>query len=222
MHKIAVVLSGCGVFDGSEIHESILTLLAIDQQGASYQCLAPNVTQTKVVNHLNQQPADEQRNVLVEAARIARGNIIDIKQANAADFDAAIFPGGFGAVLNLSNFAIAGADCDVQADVLKFGKAMAQAGKPMGFICIAPTMISKIYGPGILQTIGNDAATAQTITTMGGEHQNCTVREIAIDEKRKVVSTPAYMLAQHISEAADGINKLVDAISAMVKETSHA
>ncbi len=213
MPKIAVILSGCGVYDGAEIHESVITLLALDRAGAEVQCMAPNIPQMHVVNHLTGEVAEgESRNVLVEAARIARGNIIDIAQANPADYDGAIFPGGFGAAKNLCDFAVKGADCTIQPDVLRFAKAMAEAGKPLGFVCIAPAMIPHIYGKGAKLTIGTDQDTATNIEKMGGVHVNCPVDKFVVDEEHKVVSTPAYMLAGRISEAASGIEKLVEEV----------
>ena len=215
MKKVAVILSGCGVFDGSEIHEAVSTLLALDQAGACYQCFAPNVAQTRVVNHLTQETKNETRNALEEAARIARGNIVDIKKANAHDFDAAIYPGGHGAALSLCDFGKKGVDMTVNADVLSFAQAMKKAGKPQGFICIAPAMISTIYGSGIEHTIGNDAATAEKITTMGGRHIACSVTQTVIDKKNKVVSTPAYMLATRIGEVFAGVKQLVEDVLAI-------
>ncbi len=215
MTKVAVVLSGCGVFDGAEIHESVLTLLALDRAGAEYQCFAPNIDQMHVVNHLTGEVAEgESRNVLVEAARIARGNIKDVVDADVADFDALIFPGGFGAAKNLSDFAVKGTECTVQPDVERFAKAMADAGKAVGYVCIAPAMVPRIYkNPKV--TIGSDADTAGAIESMGGVHVECPVREFVVDEENKVVSTPAYMLAQRIGEAAEGIEKLVHEVLRM-------
>lgn len=215
MKKAAIILSGCGVFDGSEIHEAVSALLALDQANVAYQCFAPNIDQSKVTNHLTQKEMSEKRNVLVEAARIARGDIKDIKEANVDDFDCAIYPGGFGAAVNLSDFAKKGADMTVNPDVLEFSQAMKAAKKPQGFICISPAMISKIYGPGVSQTIGTDKETAQAIEAMGGKHINCSVSETIIDQENKVVSTPAYMLAQRISETYNGVKQLVSDTLAM-------
>lgn len=213
MKKVAVVLSGCGVFDGSEIHESVLTLLALSRAGAEYQCLAPDKLQRRVVNHLTGKEEPEQsRNVLVEAARIARGKIIDLAEANPDHYDALIFPGGFGAATNLCDFAISGASCEVEPVVLHFTRAMAAAKKPVGFICIAPAMIAKIYGSGIKMTIGNDPETIKTLTAMGNDHIECSVADCIIDNQHKVVSTPAYMLGQTIAEVAEGIDKLVKSV----------
>lgn len=213
MKEVAVVLSGCGVFDGAEIHESVLTLLRLEQQGASYQCMAPNIDQLHVINHLKGEVAEgESRNVLVEAARIARGEIIDLATANPADYDALIIPGGFGAAKNLSDFAVKGQDCHVNPDLLAFAQAIHQANKPVGLICIAPAMTPLLFGEGATCTIGTDQETAAAIEAMGGQHTNCPVDDIVIDEQRKLITTPAYMLAGSIVEAASGINKLVDEV----------
>ncbi|MCS3837959.1 enhancing lycopene biosynthesis protein 2 [Pseudomonas sp. JAI111] len=216
--KIAVILSGCGVYDGAEIHESVITLLRLDQRGAQVQCFAPNIAQLHVINHLTGDEMPESRNVLVESARIARGNIKDIREANVEDFDALIVPGGFGAAKNLSNFAIEGAGCTVQPDVLALTEAFAEAGKPVGLICISPALAAKIYGPGVTCTIGNDADTAAAMNKMGATHADCAVTDIVEDKARKLVSTPAYMLAQSISEAASGINKLIDRVLELTHE----
>lgn len=213
MHKkVAVILSGCGVYDGAEIHESVLALLRLDQRGAQVQCFAPNIAQLHVVDHLSGDEMSESRNVLVESARIARGNIKDLREAKIDDFDALIVPGGFGAAKNLSDFAVSGAQCTVNPEVLRVTQGFASAGKPVGLICIAPAMAAKIYGAGVVCTIGTDADTATALGQMGAEHQDCTVEDIIVDEQRKLVTTPAYMLAESISQAASGINKLVDRV----------
>lgn len=212
MKKVAVILSGCGVMDGGEIHESVLTLLSLSKHGATYQCMAPDIPQRRVVNHVSKMEEKETRNVLIEAARIARGEIIDIKNARAEDYVAVILPGGSGAALNLSDFAVQGADCTVQKDVVQFVKAMASMRKPMGFICIAPALIAKILGPGIKMTIGNDATTAEKMKAMGNVHVECTVAMCVVDEAHKVVSTPAYMLGKTISDVATGIDNLVQKV----------
>ena len=213
MNKIAVILSGCGVFDGSEIYESVLTLLRIEQNSAQYQCMAPDIEQLHVINHLKGDVAEgERRNVLIEAARLARGDVLDLATADASDYDALIIPGGFGAAKNLCDFAVNGAQCEVNETVAKFTREIHTAGKPVGLICIAPAMAPLLFGEGTQCTIGTDADTAAAIETMGGQHQSCPVDEMVIDTEKKVVTTPAYMLAESISEAATGINKLVDAV----------
>jgi enhancing lycopene biosynthesis protein 2 len=216
--KVAVILSGCGVYDGAEIYESVVTLLRLDQRGAQVQCFAPNIAQLHVINHLTGEEMPESRNVLVESARIARGEIKDIREADAEEFDALIIPGGFGSAKNLSNFAIEGTGCTVQPDVLALTEAFAEAGKPIGLICISPALAAKIYGPGVTCTIGNDAETAAALNKMGATHKECAVSDIVEDKARKLVTTPAYMLAQSISEAASGINKLVDRVLELTHE----
>lgn len=210
MKKVAIILSGCGVFDGSEIHEAVITMLSVEQNGASYQCFAPNIKQMHVVNHLTGEvEAGQSRNVLVEAARIARGEIKAVTELQAQDFDALLLPGGFGAAKNLCDFAVKGPEASMNKEVLAACKQFAAAGKPAGYICISPAMIPMVYGQGAKSTIGNDADTAAGVAALGGEHIECSVSDIVIDEVNKVVSTPAYMLAGNISEAATGISKLV-------------
>ena len=217
--KVAVILSGCGVYDGAEIHESVITLLRLDQRGAKVQCFAPDIAQLHVINHLTGEQMPETRNVLVESARIARGEIKNVCEARVEDFDALIVPGGFGAAKNLSSFATEGAACTVQADVLRLAEAFAEAGKPIGLMCISPAIAAKIYGPGVICTIGTDAETAAAVTKMGGAHEECEVSEIVEDKARKLVSTPAYMLATSISEAASGINKMVDRVLELTQKS---
>jgi enhancing lycopene biosynthesis protein 2 len=192
MKKIGVVLSGCGVYDGSEIHEAVLLLLAIDRQGCEAVCMAPNVD-FPVTNHLTRQETGEKRNVLVESGRIARGNIRDIKEVKAADLDAIIFPGGFGASKNLCDFAVKGASASVNPEVARLLKEMATAKKPIGAVCIAPALISAVlgkeYSPTV--TIGNDAGTAAEIEKTGAKHQECPVTEFVVDRKNKLVTSPA-------------------------------
>ncbi|MBV4472900.1 isoprenoid biosynthesis glyoxalase ElbB [Pseudomonas sp. B2M1-30] len=216
--KVAVILSGCGVYDGAEIHESVITLLRLDQRGAQVQCFAPNIAQLHVIDHLTGKEMPESRNVLVESARIARGDVKDIREADVEDFDALIVPGGFGAAKNLSNFAIEGAGCTVQPEVLALAEAFAEAGKPVGLLCISPALAAKIYGPGVTCTIGNDSDTAAAMNKMGATHEDCAVTDIIEDKARKLVTTPAYMLAKSISEAASGINKLVDRVLELTHE----
>lgn len=210
MKKIGVVLSGCGVYDGSEIHEAVLTLLAIDRQGCEAVCMAPAVDFT-VMNHLSSQESAEKRNVLVESARIARGNIRDIKGVTAADLDAIVFPGGFGAAKNLCDFAVKGAAASVNSEVARLLKEMAVARKPIGAVCIAPALIAAVlgreYSPTL--TIGTDPGTAAEIDKTGAKHQMCSVTEFVVDRKNKLVTSPAYMLATRISEVAEGIEKCV-------------
>ena len=214
--KIGVILSGCGVYDGSEIHEAVITLLAIDRHGAEAVCMAPNVAQMHVVNHLTGEvAAGESRNVLVESARIARGKVKDLATVKAAELDALILPGGFGAAKNLCDFAVKGPDCSVNPEVARLIREMVAAKKPVGAVCIAPAILSKVLGTDRLPhqlTIGTDAGTAAALTGMGSRHVNCPAREFVIDQANKLVSTPAYMLAGGIAEAAEGIEKCVKAL----------
>lgn len=209
MKKIAVILSGCGVFDGAEIHETVLALYAIEKQGASWHCFAPDVDQMHVINHITGEEMAEKRNVLVEAARITRGQIADVATLNPNDFDALLVPGGFGAAKNLCDFAVKGAECSLNEDVATACRAFAKAQKPAGYLCIAPTMLPLIYGADIQGTIGNDAQTAQAFQQMGGDHIECPVDDYVFDTKNKVLTTPAYMLAENIVQAASGIERLV-------------
>ena len=217
MAKVAVMLAGCGVYDGSEIHEAVLTLLSLEQQGASYQCFAPDIEQLHVIDHLRGEPAEgETRNVLVEAARIARGEIKPLTEAAAAEFDALLVPGGFGAAKNLCNFAVAGSDMSVLPEFLDLSRSFHAAGKPIGLICISPVMAAAICGEGTECTIGNDAETAEAITSMGGVHLECPVSEARVDRDRKLVTTPAYMLGQSVADVAKGISRLVDEVLSML------
>ncbi|GAB2650929.1 isoprenoid biosynthesis glyoxalase ElbB [Vibrio panuliri] len=209
MKKVAVILSGSGVFDGAEIHEAVLCLLALEQNGASWHCFAPDIPQHHVLNHITGEEMDQTRNVLVESARIARGNIQDITQLNAEEYDALLLPGGFGVAKNLSDFAFKGANCSINPNVTTVCKRFAELGKPAGYVCIAPALIPFIYDGGVKGTIGQDADTESAFNAAGGEHVRCQVDQVVYDERHNVFSTPAYMLAQSISEAASGINKLV-------------
>ncbi|MDD2316248.1 MAG: isoprenoid biosynthesis glyoxalase ElbB [Desulfobacterales bacterium] len=210
MAKIGVLLSGCGVYDGSEIHEAVLTLLALDRAGAETICMAPDIDQFDVVNHLTGKTQNEKRSVLAESARIARGNIRNLKTVKAADIDGLIIPGGFGAAKNLSNFAVKGKDAEVNPETRRLLKEMQAAGKPIGAICIAPATLTRALAEKSPQvTIGNDPGTAEAIEAMGGVHHNCSVDRIHVDAANKLVTTPAYMLGPGIKEVAVGIEKLV-------------
>jgi enhancing lycopene biosynthesis protein 2 len=217
MKKIGVVLSGCGVRDGSEIHEAVFTLLAIDQAGCQAVCMAPD-SEFAVTNHLTMQDAGDKRNMLVESARIARGNIRDLQGVTAADLDAIIFPGGFGAAKNLCDFAVNGAAASVHPQVLRILKEMATAKKPIGVICIAPALVAAALGKDLAPTvtIGTDAGTAAEINKTGAIHQECPVTGFVVDEKNKIVSTPAYMLAERISEVSAGIEKCVTEVIKLI------
>ena len=216
--KVGVLLSGCGVFDGTEIHEAVLTLLALDRAGARICCVAPDMDQMHVINHLTQQETGEKRNVLAESARIARGEVQDLATVKAADLDALIIPGGFGAAKNLSDFAVKGPEAMVHPEVKRIIREMNGAGKPVGAICIAPATLTQALAdktPSV--TIGSDMATARAIAAMGGTHKDLTVTDICVDEKNRLVTTPAYMLGPGIKEVAIGIEKLVNQVMTMIE-----
>ena len=216
MKQVAVILSGSGVFDGAELHEAVLTLLAIEQEGASYQCFAPDIEQLHVVNHLTGEVAEgETRNVLVESARIARGNIKPVTDCDVNAFDTLILPGGFGAAKNLCTFAVDGDKCTFNEEVLSVCKAFAQAKKPAAYACIAPALAAKVYGNKTKMTIGDDESTAGGLNALGATHVECSVDEVVVDNDAKLVTTPAYMLAQSVSEANAGISKMVKTVLAM-------
>ena len=206
--SIAVVLSGCGVYDCAEIHDSVLTLLALDQQGVDYQCFAPDIDQHHVINHLNGEEMDQRRNVLVEAARIARGDIKPLDELSAGEYDALVFPGGFGAAKNLSSFAIDGAECTVEKSVVRAVQAMHEQGKPIAALCISPVLIARLL-PQARVTIGQDDGTAKAIEAMGGVHIKSGHGDVVVDEKLNLITSPCYMLDASISQIAEGASNTV-------------
>jgi enhancing lycopene biosynthesis protein 2 len=215
MKKFAVVLSGCGVYDGAEIHEAVLTLLAIDKAGAAYQCLAPDIQQHHVLSHVTGKEMPEQRNVLVESARIARGNILPLSVFKAADYDALIFPGGFGAAKNLCDWAFQGDQCTVNPGVEAAIKDMFEAGKPIGAMCIAPVIFARLF-KGTNLTTGSDPASRDFIEKTGNRYTQTTHGEVVIDRVRKLFTTPCYMLDASISQiAADTENLVHEMLSGM-------
>ena len=215
--RVGVVLSGCGYLDGAEIHEATCSLLSLDRRGAKFVAMAPDVEQLHVVDHRKGAPAEgQQRRVLDEAARIVRGQIVDMASVAAKDLDALIFPGGFGAAKNLCTFAVDGRNMRVLPEVERLAREVRSAGKPSGYICIAPVIAAKLFGaehPKL--TIGDDRDTAAAIESWGARHVDCKVEEIAVDERLKLVSTPAYMLGPWIAPVAAGIDKLVSAVLEM-------
>lgn len=219
MAKVGVILAGCGVYDGSEIHEAVVTLLALDRAGAEVLIMAPDVEQG-VVNHLTGEPVENvTRNVLEESARIARGNISDIAKVKASDMDALFIPGGFGAAKNLCDFAFKGSDCTANPEVARLIREIVAAQKPLAAVCIAPALVARVLGqdnPALELTIGSDQATADAVEAMGANHVNCPVDGIVVDEANKIITSPAYMLAGNISEAAEGIEKSVRALMEML------
>ncbi|MFY3746556.1 isoprenoid biosynthesis glyoxalase ElbB [Anaeromyxobacter sp. Red801] len=215
--RVGVVLSGCGFLDGAEIHEAVCTLLSLDRRGAKLIATAPDVEQLQVVDHVKGAPAEgERRRVLAEAARIVRGQITPLSAVSGRDLDALVFPGGFGAAKNLCTFAVEGRAMRVLPEVERIVREVRGAGRPMGFICIAPVIAARILGPeGVKLTIGNDRDTAAAIESWGARHVDCKVEDAVVDERLKVASTPAYMLGPWIAPVATGIDKLVSAVLEM-------
>ncbi|MBN2680952.1 MAG: isoprenoid biosynthesis glyoxalase ElbB [Bacteroidales bacterium] len=213
--QIAVILSGCGVYDGSEIHEATLSLYAISKLGAEYQIFAPDIDQHHVINHITGEEMAEKRNVLVESARIARGNIKSLDKLNQNDFDAIIFPGGFGVAKNLCNFAFKGTDCQVDSSIENLIKSFHSAGKPIGALCISPVLIARVLH-GVEVTIGEDAGTAKAIETFGAKHNKTKHGEVTVDKKNKIVTNPCYMLNSTIAQIGEGAENVVKAILELV------
>lgn len=207
--KFAVILSGCGVYDGSEIHEATLTMLAIMKEGATYQCFAPDIPQYHVINHLTGKEMNESRNVLVESARIARGNIKPLNEFDGKDYDALIFPGGFGAAKNLSTVAFDGSDAKINSKVEKAVNQMLELSKPIGALCISPAVIAKIIGNRVEVTIGSDKGTAEAIEKMGAKHVVTTHGEVVHDHRYNIFTTPCYMLDATIVDIDNGATNVV-------------
>lgn len=214
--NVLLILSGCGVYDGSEIHESVCTLLHLDRHGAKVTVAAPDVDQMHVINHHTGEPMNESRNVRVESARIARGPVGDLAEISGETFDAVILPGGFGAAKNLCNFATAGENCEVHPEVARVLREAHEAAKPIGLICIAPTIGARVFANSTV-TIGTDPGTAAAIEKMGAKHQDRPTEEICVDETNRIVSTPAYMSAQRIHQVYEGIGKLVDKVLSLAR-----
>ncbi len=213
--KFAVILAGSGVFDGSEIHEATFTLYAILKNGGEYEIFAPNIDQHHVINHITGEEMNEKRNVLIESARIARGNIKDLKEFDANDFDALIFPGGFGVAKNLSDLAFKGDNMKVLPEVEKVIKDMVAQSKPIGALCISPVIVAKVL-EGVDVTIGQDEDTAKVIESFGSHHKKTNHGEVVVDTKYKVATTPCYMLNATVMDIHDGAVNVVKAMMDMV------
>lgn len=208
MKKFAVILAGSGVYDGAEIHEATLTLLAIAKNGGSYEIFAPDIPQHHVINHLNGEVMQETRNVLVEAARIARGNIKPLSTFRSMDFDALILPGGFGAVKNLSTWAFEGDNCTVLPEVENAIRAMNKEKKPVGALCISPVILAKLFTSCHLTT-GQDEASGDFIRKMGNKYVKTTYGEVVTETEKYFFSTPCYMLESTILDIEAGTNNIV-------------
>lgn len=211
MKKFAVILSGSGVYDGAEIHEATLTLLAIDRSGHQYDIFAPDIMQHHVVNHLTGEQMAEKRNVLVESARIARGNIKAMDKLIPEYYDGLVIPGGFGVAKNLSTFAVEGANCDINPDLERIVKQFAASKKPIGALCISPAIVAAILED-VTVTIGSDAGTIEQIEKTGAKHKITTHGEVVHDPVTNVFSTPCYMLNATISQIADGAEAIIKAM----------
>lgn len=215
--RIAVILSGCGVFDGTEINEAVLTHLALVRKGWEVHFVAPDKPQAHVFNHRDgTDTPGEERNVLTEAARIARGKVTPLSEAKPEDFNAIVFPGGFGAAKNLSTFAFDGKDAKADEEVAEFIRASHEAGRPMAFFCIAPVVAARVLGDGVELTIGSEPGVAEAIEAMGGKHVVKKVDEIHVDKVKRIVSTPAYMIDAPITEVEKGINAAIEALAELM------
>lgn len=219
MSKVGVVLSGCGAQDGAEIHESVIALLALDRAGANVTIMAPDMNQFHVINHLDGEIMNTSRNVLIEAARIARGKIVDVATKTGNEFDAVIFPGGTGMAKNIFDYAMTGPKCTVIRDVQRLVMEILDAGKPLGAICIAPVMVAKVLqkmGRSGIVTGGYNEQITADIQAMGIKTEPAKAYEIVVDEQNKIVTTPAYVEAQSIQQAAEGIEKLIKKVLELI------
>ncbi len=210
--KFGVILSGCGHQDGAEIHEATLTLWAIHKNGADYQCFAPDIPQYHVLNHITGEEMNEQRNVMIEAARIARGDIKPLSAYRAEEFDGLVIPGGFGAAKNLCTYAADGPECMVNEDVAEAVRSTHRAKKPIGALCIAPVILARVLGKGTM-TIGQDQTTADHLTAMGATPVPTWQGEIAVDTSNKIVTTPCYMLNSRVDQIGKGADNLIRAMA---------
>lgn len=208
MKKIAIILSGCGVFDGSEIHEATLAMLAVKQAGCTYEIYAPDKEQADVVNHYTGEAMPEKRNVLVESARIARKNAKPLGELNAANYDAIVLPGGFGAAKNLCNFAFEGENYTVIPELEKVLLKANELNKPIGAMCIAPVILAKVF-KGSKVTVGQPCDASAAIEKTGSQHVNTTHAQTVTDEKYKLVTTPCYMLDADIAQIYQGATNLI-------------
>jgi enhancing lycopene biosynthesis protein 2 len=213
-NKFAIVLSGCGVFDGSEIHEATMTMYALSKNEIEYQCFAPDINQYHVINHITGEEMPETRNILIESARLARGDIKNLNTLKAIDFDGIIFPGGSGAAENLSDFAFEGENMKVEKETERIINEFHSAKKPIGALCIAPTIIAKVLRSKV--TIGNDIETANAIIKMGGSHENKEATDISVDIKNKIITNPCYMLARSLYEIGEGVEAVVETMKGLI------
>lgn len=211
MKKFAIILAGCGVYDGAEIHEAIMSMYAVMKNGAEYQMFAPDIPQHHVVNHLTGAQMPETRNVLVESARIARGNIKPLAQLNLRNFDALLFPGGFGVAKNFCSYAFEGASCTVNPEIAILIKEAVSLRKLIGALCISPVLMAKIMG-NVTITVGPHEGDAANVIAMGAKHKTTKHGEVVIDEKHRLFTTPCYQLQSTIVQIAEGADNIVKAM----------
>lgn len=225
--KVLVLLSGSGVYDGSEIHESVFTLLALDQVGAKYQCIAPNKNQLHVINHLTGEVMEESRNVMVESARIARGNVLDIATINSLEYDALVIPGGFGAAKNLNLWAVSGPQGEIDTNVKSLILEIVKNQKPIVALCMGPTVVAKaLEGSEFMATltVGTDSepspydikAISEGMNSIGAKAEMKTIREISIDNNLKIITAPCYMMEANISEVYENIKLAINKLQEML------
>lgn len=221
MKKFLVVLAGCGAKDGAEIQEAVLTLLAIDKEGAQYQCAAPNIPQKHVLNFIDDSEINQERNVMIEAARIARGDVLDLSKVSMDDYAGLILPGGFGVAKNLCSFAFEGAKASVEAETKRIIQEAYKQKKPIGAVCISPALVALSLvelNPDITLTLGTEEAANKNLQDIGVKFKSCPTTNFIVDEKNKIASSPAYMHGgSRISELEQGISKCVKAVIEMAR-----
>jgi len=215
MKKFAIVLSGCGVYDGAEIHEAVTAMLAVSRKGHSYQIFAPNIPQYHVLNHITGEEMPEKRNVMIESARIARGNVKDLISFNPSEYDALLFAGGFGAAKNLSDFAFKGKDYVVIEQVANVLRSMHNAGKPIGAMCVAPVLIADVL-KGVELTLGGKSGASDAAEEHGAIHKITSHGEVIVDQKNKIATTPCYMLDATIAQVAEGAENIVNELISLM------
>lgn len=225
--KIGVLLSGSGVYDGSEIQEAVLTLLAIEEIEAEAICISIDKPQHHVINHLNGEEMNDSRNMLIESARIARGNIKNINDVSPNDIDAMVIPGGFGAAKNFTSWAFNGSDGEILPEVKLLLVNLINIGKPIAALCVSPVVLAKaLEGSTITPTltIGTDkepspydiTAFTDGLQKTGMQTEMKSVREINIDVKNKIISAPCYMMEASIVDVRKNIRSAIEALRDLV------
>lgn len=225
--KIGVLLSGCGVYDGAEIHEAVFSLLAIEEKGFDATCIGVNKDQHHVVNHISGTEMDEKRNMLTEAARIARGNITDISDLNLDDIDGLIIPGGFGSAKSLTSWAFDGPDGKIIKEVKDLILKLIACQKPIIALCVSPVVISKALESSEFKanlTIGSNQEKSpydidgfkNGLEKTGVSVSMKTIKEINIDYENKIISAPCYMMEASILEIRNNIKQAVDAMAELI------